>query len=132
MLGLDSTKRDKNGKPYTHYAKGAELIRAVVKVLVDGLQRGETIEVRGFGKFIPTLRAPRKAPFILNPTGRGGTYTGASVTIPARLKVIFKPSPSLEAWVNLNRKGELTHRHRDAVANWELHGYSDEGSETGS
>lgn len=126
LLGLDSTMRTKtNGRKYTQHAKGLAIIRAVLKSIVDGLHRGESVTIKGFGKFSLVRRAPRKAPLLLDGNGHGAHYTGASITVPARTVVVFRPSRSLEAWVNLDREGTLNADQSRAVASWNLNGNSD-------
>ena len=124
LLGLRSHKRDRNGERYRSYEKGTQIVQAVLKSIVDGLHRGETVTIRGFGTFIPVKRAPRKTPCLLNGNGHGATHTGGTITHPAKTVVTFRPSPSLSAWVNLDRNGELNALETRTVASWNLNGHS--------
>ena len=79
-------------------AQGTGLTKTDVAVVVDGflesvietLERGEHIEIRGFGTFKSVTRAPR--------TGRN-PRTGSEVKISSRRAPIFKPSKEIRARV---------------------------------
>ena len=79
-------------------AQGTGLTKTDVAVVVDSflesviesLERGEHIEIRGFGTFKSVTRAPR--------TGRN-PRTGSEVKISSRRAPIFKPSKEIRARV---------------------------------
>ena len=80
-------------------AKGTGLTKLETEVVVNGfittvkdiLRDGEHIEIRGFGTFKTTRRAPRVA---RNPR------TNEQLKIPARYVPVFKPSKSFQEEVD--------------------------------
>ena len=64
----------------------AVVVDGMLASLIDAMQRGEHIEIRGFGTFKIVHRAPR--------TGRN-PKTGEVVKIPSRAMPVFKPSREL-------------------------------------
>ena len=91
-------------------AQGTGLTKTDVAAVVDGfidsviesLDRGDHIEIRGFGTFKSVTRAPR--------TGRN-PRTGSEVKISSRRAPVFKPSKELRARVEQDtNKGD-----KDAV-----------------
>ena len=62
------------------------MANAVLEAMVESLQAGETIEIRGFGSFRIRDRAAR--------VGRN-PKTGASVEVPAKRVCYFKPGKML-------------------------------------
>jgi integration host factor subunit beta len=72
--------------------KDAErLVEIVFKSLIETLNNGEKIELRGFGSFRLRERNPRKG---RNPK------TGAAVDIPAKRVAYFKPGKELREIIN--------------------------------
>lgn len=72
--------------------KDAEtLVEVVFECIIDSLNRGEKIELRGFGSFRVRSRNSRRG---RNPK------TGASVDIPAKRVPYFKPGKELKELVN--------------------------------
>jgi nucleoid DNA-binding protein len=67
------------------------IVDTVLDSLVDSLQRGEGIELRGFGTFRFHQRASRRG---RNPK------TGAEVNIPARSAIRFRPGKELTELLN--------------------------------
>jgi DNA-binding protein HU-beta len=61
-------------------------IDALFETIAGALQRGERVELKGFGAFSVVEVAPR--------SGRN-PRTGKAITIPAGRRVRFKPSKSL-------------------------------------
>ena len=82
----------------------AAVVDGFIESVVDALQSGEHIEIRGFGTFKAVSRAPR--------TGRN-PRTGSEVKISRRRAPIFKPSKELRARVDSN--GAPTGEDKDAV-----------------
>ena len=87
-------------------AQGTGLTKTDVAAIVDGfiesviesLERGDHIEIRGFGTFKSVTRAPR--------TGRN-PRTGSEVKIASRRAPVFKPSKELRARVeDTTNKGD--------------------------
>lgn len=66
-------------------------IKALLDAMGDALVRGQRIEVRGFGSFSMTRRAPR--------LGRN-PHTGAAVHIPEKWMPHFKPGKALREAVD--------------------------------
>jgi integration host factor subunit beta len=72
--------------------KDAEiLVEVVFECIIDSLNRGEKIELRGFGSFRVRSRNSRRG---RNPK------TGASVDIPAKRVPYFKPGKELKELIN--------------------------------
>ena len=72
------------------------MVDAFLDAVKDALERGEGIEIRGFGTFKVRSRKPRTA---RNPT------TGAPVEVPARAAPVFQPSTLLRervTWGNVS------------------------------
>jgi len=73
--------------------KDAEVIvQTVLDSITDALQRGEGVELRGFGSFRIRSRSPRQG---RNPK------TGSDVSVPAKKVPHFKPGKDLRDIVNL-------------------------------
>jgi len=68
----------------------AAVVDGFIEAVIEALQKGEHIEIRGFGTFKSVSRAPR--------TGRN-PRTGAEVRISRRRAPVFKPSKELRARV---------------------------------
>ena len=66
------------------------VVEGMLSSLIEAMQQGEHIEIRGFGTFKVVDRAPR--------TGRN-PKTGEVVKIPSRPMPIFKPSRELRSSV---------------------------------
>ena len=66
-------------------------VKTLLEALGDALVQGQRIEVRGFGSFSVTQRAPRMG---RNPR------SGAAVAIPARRVLHFKPGKALREAVD--------------------------------
>jgi len=72
--------------------KDAEVIvQTVLDSITDALQRGDGIELRGFGSFRIRTRSPRQG---RNPK------TGSDVSVPAKKVPHFKPGKELRDLVN--------------------------------
>lgn len=69
-------------------------VNCILKQLVDALDAGKRIEIRGFGSFDLRQRDPRVA---RNPK------TGAVVNLPAKVAAHFKPGKELRDRVNAAR-----------------------------
>ncbi len=67
-------------------------VKTLLDALSEALVRGQRIEVRGFGSFTVTHRAPR--------LGRN-PRSGAAVSIPAKRVPHFKPGKALRVAVDL-------------------------------
>jgi integration host factor subunit beta len=74
---------------------GEVVVDTVFDAVIQALQAGDKIEIRGFGSFRIRQRKPR--------TGRN-PKTGDKVEVPAKRVPYFKPSKELRDLVN--RKGE--------------------------
>ena len=67
------------------------IVDTVFRSIIDALQRGEKIELRGFGSFRLRQREPRKG---RNPK------TGARVDVPPKRVPYFKPGKELKDLIN--------------------------------
>ena len=67
------------------------IVDAVFSTIVEALQRGDKIELRGFGSFRVRRRASR--------TGRN-PKTGQGVVVPAKRVPHFKPGKELRELIN--------------------------------
>jgi len=74
-------------------ADTAEVLDALLETISTALERGEKIEMRGFGIFKVEKRKARVA---RNPK------TGTEIRIPPRVVPVFKPSDRLKARVQKN------------------------------
>ena len=61
-------------------------VEAVVSVIADALEKGEAVNIAGFGTFTTRQRAARQG---RNPR------TGEAVSVPARTVAAFKPGKAL-------------------------------------
>ena len=69
------------------------IVETVFESIIQALQTGDKIEIRGFGSFRTRERRGR--------TGRN-PKTGAKVEVPAKKIPFFKPSKELKDFVNHN------------------------------
>ena len=69
------------------------IVEAALRSIVNALQGGQEVEIRGFGSFRFRNRAPRKG---RNPK------TGDAVALPGKHVPHFKPGKELRERVNLN------------------------------
>ena len=98
-------------------ARAAELTKKDSEVIVDevfkniiqALNRGEKIELRGFGSFRVRQRDARRG---RNPK------TGTPVDIPAKRVPYFKPGKELKELINSDGDGIPRIRERSAVSKW--------------
>jgi integration host factor subunit beta len=67
------------------------IVETVFRTIIDALQRGEKIELRGFGSFRLRQREPRKG---RNPK------TGDRVDVPPKKVPYFKPGKELKELIN--------------------------------
>jgi integration host factor subunit beta len=67
------------------------IVEAVFTSIIDALQKGDKIELRGFGSFRLRRRGSR--------TGRN-PKTGAGVVVPAKSVPHFKPGKELRELIN--------------------------------
>src|SRR5256885_10791856 len=67
------------------------IVETIFESIIDALQKGEKIEIRGFGSFRTRQRRGR--------VGRN-PKTGAKVEVPAKKIPFFKPSKELKDFVN--------------------------------
>lgn len=73
------------------------VVETIFESIIDSLQKGEKIEIRGFGSFRTRQRRGR--------VGRN-PKTGAKVEVPAKKIPFFKPSKELKDFVNSASEGE--------------------------
>lgn len=72
--------RTATGLPRT---ESSDLVEALVDVLKDALEQGESIKISGFGSFLVRTKTAR--------LGRN-PQTGEAITLPRRRVLTFKPS----------------------------------------
>jgi len=75
------------------------IVDTVFRSIIDALQKGEKIELRGFGSFRLRQREPRKG---RNPK------TGARVDVPPKRVPYFKPGKELKDLINHEMDGSAT------------------------
>lgn len=68
-----------------------QLVEVIFESIINALNRGEKIELRGFGSFRVRQRGSR--------SGRN-PKTGAGVSIPAKSVAYFKPGKELKEVIN--------------------------------
>ncbi len=103
LTKADIVRRIAQGTGLTKTDTGA-VVDGFIEAVVEALQKGEHIEIRGFGTFKSVSRAPR--------TGRN-PRTGAEVRISRRKAPVFKPSKELRARVGA--EGNPEGAEKDAV-----------------
>src|SRR5262249_16288933 len=67
------------------------IVETIFESIIDALQKGEKIEIRGFGSFRTRQRPGRV---------RRNSKTGAKVEVPPKKIPFFKPSKELKDFVN--------------------------------
>ena len=67
------------------------VVQTILDSIIESLQGGEKVELRGFGSFKIRVRGPRKG---RNPK------TGESVDVPAKKIPYFKPGKELRDLIN--------------------------------
>jgi integration host factor subunit beta len=72
-----------------------EIVETIFQSIVGSLQKGDKIEIRGFGSFRTRQRQPR--------VGRN-PKTGSRVEVPSKRIPYFKPSKELRDTVNQSAK----------------------------
>src|SRR4051794_20497793 len=83
------------------------VVETVFESIIQALQSGDKIEIRGFGSFRTRERRGR--------TGRN-PKTGAKVEVPAKKIPFFKPSKELKDFVNGDAAGVKQQNAPDAVS----------------
>jgi nucleoid DNA-binding protein len=94
---LDLPLEGRQGKAY-------EVVQTILRVVADALMRGETISIPGFGIFTPHLIPSRNRSFTFSYTGKPfdpNPNIGVEM-VPAKKKIIFKPSKVLQRMLNGN------------------------------
>src|SRR4030088_2120370 len=82
------------------------IVETIFDSIIESLQKGQKIEIRGFGSFRTRERRGR--------IGRN-PKTGAKVDVPAKKIPFFKPSKELKDFVN-NSEGDATEPGASAAA----------------
>jgi integration host factor subunit beta len=83
------------------------IVETVFESIIDALQKGDKIEIRGFGSFRTRQRRGR--------VGRN-PKTGAKVTVPPKKIPFFKPSKELKDFVNSAEAAAMTAAAEAAAA----------------
>ena len=86
---------------------GEVVVDTVFDAVIQALQAGDKIEIRGFGSFRIRQRKPR--------TGRN-PKTGDKVEVPAKRVPYFKPSKELRDLVNPKAGREGARKGQESVA----------------
>ncbi|GAM09943.1 integration host factor subunit alpha [Geobacter sp. OR-1] len=71
--------------------EAGEIVEAVLDIMKETLEKGETLKISGFGNFVVKQKQERKG---RNP------QTGESITLDARRVLTFKPSNLLRNSIN--------------------------------
>ena len=74
-----------------HWQEAASIVECILDSIVHAIERGDKVEIRGFGSFRIRQRGGRVA---RNPK------TGARVEVPPRRIPVFKPSKELRELVD--------------------------------
>jgi integration host factor subunit beta len=82
-----------------------QIVDTLFKSIIDALQRGEKIELRGFGSFRLRKREPRKG---RNPK------TGDRVDVPPKKVPYFKPGKELKDLIN-RESAQVAAENPDAI-----------------
>ena len=82
------------------------IVETIFESIIEALQKGDKIEIRGFGSFRTRQRRGR--------IGRN-PKTGAKVDVPPKKIPFFKPSKELKDFVN-NSDGDATETGASAAA----------------
>jgi integration host factor subunit beta len=82
------------------------IVETIFESIIEALQKGDKIEIRGFGSFRTRQRRGR--------IGRN-PKTGAKVDVPPKKIPFFKPSKELKDFVN-NSEGDATEAGASAAA----------------
>lgn len=84
--------------------KAWDIVNAVLRVLTNGLLRGETIRVDGFGILRIRRRAPIKHHYYFFPYLGKGQYSEVSI-MPAKAYIHFTPAKPLLKMINEDPDG---------------------------
>lgn len=80
---------------------GQKIITTVFKTLADGLKRGESVYIRGFGKFsIRTSKAHTSPNIILHASKGSFTFSKTPIEIKSKKYVHFAPCRAFTAMVD--------------------------------
>lgn len=110
--------------PRTGYpSQSAKIVRIIIEAMKKALQSGETIHIRGFGKFYthkPRERYSISKPIVYNTPGQynptGTVQSDAQQWFPGRRKVYFQPSVQLTAMLNIDNP--TAHERTRAMNTW--------------
>jgi len=83
------------------------IVETIFESIIEALQKGDKIEIRGFGSFRTRQRRGR--------TGRN-PKTGAKVEVPPKKIPFFKPSKELKDFVNSDEAAAATAAAEAAAA----------------
>ena len=79
--------------------EGETIVETIFESIIESLQKGDKIEIRGFGSFRTRQRRGR--------VGRN-PKTGAKVEVPPKKIPFFKPSKELKDFVNSDEAAAMT------------------------
>lgn len=111
----------KGGFRYEEPATGRRIIVSIVKVMVDALQREESIRIPGFGVFAVKDKPARRSGHSFVAVDKDGTILATSpvpITTGPKKVVVFYPSAHLEALVNIKEPNVPNWAQRKAIRNW--------------
>ena len=83
------------------------IVETIFDSIIEAIQKGEKIEIRGFGSFRTRQRRGR--------VGRN-PKTGEKVEVPAKRIPFFKPSKELKDFVNSDEAAAMTSAAESAAA----------------
>ena len=109
-----------NSRKYVRPLKGELILRSIVKAMVSALQRGETINIRGFGIFRVETQKVRSGGTIRAAKSNGDIIGSPKISIPMKPKkrVIFYPSAHLTALINQDNPDGLNYEQKKAMLSW--------------
>ena len=84
------------------------IVETICDSIIEAIQKGDKIEIRGFGSFRTRSRRGR--------VGRN-PKTGEKVEVPAKRIPFFKPSKELKDFVNSDEAAKMTEAAEAAAAN---------------
>lgn len=108
------------GHSYQQPKKGQEILTAIVRAMVNALQREEEVNIRNFGRFVVEDRVVDSGGTIIE-SGGPGKITIVKKSLPhpkTKKRVIFYPSNHLLAMVNQRPDCVLSAQQRKAMKSW--------------
>lgn len=77
-----------------------KVVQVIIKVVSDALFRGEKVKIDGFGIFETYIRPPTRSPVYFYPYLKQKGLHWEVKDLPAKPRIIFKPSKALLRYIN--------------------------------